>query len=240
MNRVSAPPAPSSLLEGLSKLGSAIVGLSAFAYIAGFIKLIAMYDSVGAGWIIDFIVTQDIIRAGLEPLAMVGVTGAASAYILSSRNWATAKLLTFLFIAITLTYAKFIPSEGWSENWINSYKFSKLISYILYLISGVLVAYSVSEVAIDKRFSGKNAAIFFIGATFSLYITPTYLGKVWANTIISSENKLPKAIGEQYKGESCYLLGNVNSKYAIGCISSSKVGRVQLIEVGKDVAFTRE
>lgn len=239
MNRVSGPPAPNSLLEGLSKFGSAIVGLSAFAYIAGYVKLIAMYNSVNAGWLIDFVVTQDIIRAGLEPMAMVGVTVAAIAYILSSQKWVIAKTLAYLFFIITLTYVKFIPSDGWGE-WFNSYKFSKFISYILYLTSGILVTYSVFEAAIHKKYNGKIAACFLVGATFSLYITPTYLGKVWASLITSSETTLPKVIGEQYKGESCYLLGNINSKYVIGCIASSKVGRVQLIEVGKDVAFTRE
>lgn len=240
MDRISAPPASSSLLEGLSKLGSAIVGLSAFAYIAGYVKLIAMYNATNAGWLLDFVITQDIIRAGLEPSAMVGVTGAASAYILLSRNWTIAKIVTFILITVALTYAKLIPSGEWGADWTSSYKFSRFISHALYLISGVLIAYSLVATIKNKRLSKKSAACFVIGATISLYITPTYLGQVWATSITSSENRLPKVIGEQYKGEACYLLGNVNSKYAIGCVVSAKVGRVQLIEVGKDVAFAPE
>lgn len=240
MNKLNAPPAQGNLLEGLSKFGSSIVGLSAFAYIAGFVKLIAMYDAINATWVIDFLVTQDIIRAGLEPMAMVGVAAAASAYIFSSRTMVAIKLITFILIITSLVYFKFIPQDGWSENWYNSYRFSKFLSYILYLASGVLIAYSVFEITINKKISKAAVVGFLIGATCALYITPTYLGKIWATSISKAEIRFPKAIGEQYKNEPCYLLGNVNSKYVIGCIKELKVGKIQLIDIGKDVAFIRE
>lgn len=81
---------------------------------------------------------------------------------------------------------------------------------------------------------------FLVGAIFSLYVTPVYIGKVWANSIVGGDIKFAKAIGEQYKSESCYLFGNVNSKFLIGCVSGIKVGRIQLVELGKDVAFERK
>ncbi|MHC8326037.1 hypothetical protein [Pseudomonas sp. LB1P83] len=240
MNNVSVTPAPGNLLEVLSKLGSAIVGLSVFAYIAGFVKLMSMYNSIDAGWIIDFVVTQDIIRAGLEPLAMVGVTASASAYIFSSKNWVVVKILTFIIVSLFLIYLKFMPSGGWAQGWFESYKFSTFISYSLYLVSGVLISYSVFEVVVNKLFGVRVVICFLVGAIFSLYVTPVYIGKVWADSIVSGDIKFAKAIGEQYKSESCYLFGNVNSKFLIGCVSGIKVGRIQLVELGKDVAFERK
>ncbi|PYB81569.1 hypothetical protein DMX03_24410 [Pseudomonas koreensis] len=240
MNSVSVAPAPGNLLEVLSKLGSAIVGLSVFAYIAGYAKLMSMYSSINAGWLIDFVVTQDILRAGLEPLAMVGVTGAASAYILSTKSWIVLKMLTFSIFSLLLIYLKFMPSNVLVVGWFESYKFSTFISYFLYLVSGIFISYSVFEVVVGKAFGVKVLMCFFVGALFSLYVTPVYLGKVWANSIVSGDMNFSKAVGEQYKNESCYLFGSVNSKYLIGCVSGNKVGRIQLVEVGKDIAFERK
>ena len=239
MNNVSVTPVPGNLLEVLSKIGSAIVGLSVFAYIAGFVKLMSMYSSIDASWIMDFVVTQDIVRAGLEPLAMVGVTAAANAYICSSKNWLVVKMLTFVVFSLCLIYLKFMPSEQWADGWFESYNFSRFISYSLYLASGVLVSYSVYELVVNKLFRANVLICFLVGALFSLYITPVYLGKAWAESIIDGDIKFAKAAGEQYKSGSCYLFGNVNSKYLIGCLDEGKVGRIQLVEVGKDVAFER-
>lgn len=240
MNNVSVVPAPGNLLEVLSKIGSAIVGLSTFAYIAGFVKLMSMYNSIDASWVIDFVVTQDIIRAGLEPLAMVGVSAAASAYIFSSKNWVVVKMLTFVVVSLILIYMKFMPSDEWAQGWFESYKFSRFISYGLYLASGVFISYSVFEFIVNKYFGSGVVVCFFVGAIFSLYITPVYLGRVWADSVVGGDVKFARAVGEQYKSESCYLFGNVNSKYLVGCVSGGKVGRIQLVEVGKDVSFERK
>ncbi|WP_053121987.1 hypothetical protein [Pseudomonas sp. P1.31] len=240
MKNVSVIPSPGNLLEVLSKIGSAVVGLSAFAYIAGFVKLMSMYSSIDASWVIDFVVTQDIIRAGLEPLAMVGVSAAASAYIFSSKNWVVVKMLTFVVVSLILIYLKFMPSDGWAQGWFESYKFSRFISYGLYLASGIFVSYSVFQFILNKSSVASVVVCFLVGAIFSLYITPVYLGKVWAASIVGGDVKFAKAMGEQYKSESCYLFGNVNSKYLIGCVSEGKVGRIQLVEVGKDVSFERK
>lgn len=237
MNDANANTAPSNLLEGLSKLGSSIVGLSAFAYIAGFVKLKAMYDSIGAVWIVDFVTTQDIIKAGLEPLAMVGVTGTATCYILASKSWVAVKLLTFFAISSFLIYSIYMPATGFAQDWFESYKFSKFIAYFLYLISGFLVSSSVFKVVMSGKLYKLAAGAFIVGALFSLYLTPIYLGKIWANSVISGDVKLARAIGDQYETEMCYLLGNVDSKYLIGCVVSKKMTRVQLVEIGKDVAF---
>ncbi|WP_339497487.1 hypothetical protein [Pseudomonas sp. EA_15y_Pfl1_P101] len=240
MNTLSVPPVPTNLLEGLGKLGSAIVGLSVFAYIAGFVKLMSMYESLNAGWVIDFAVTQDILRAGLEPLAMVGVTCAASTYIFFSGKLVTAKIVSFLLLSLTLIFLKYMPTDELNKDWMNSYKFSKLICYSLYLIAGTLVTLAVFQVCIHKKLNAKIAICFLLGALFALYITPLYLGKVWGSSILSGDIKLPKAVGEQYKTEQCYLLGNINSKYAVACIESKKIGRIQLIEIGKELSFTKE
>lgn len=240
MNNVSVTPVSGNLLEVLSKLGSAVVGLSVFAYIAGFVKLMSMYGSIDAGWVIDFVVTQDIIRAGLEPLAMVGVAAATSAYIFSTKTLVVVKILTFVFVSLFLIYIKFMPLDGWVQGWFESYRFSKVISYSLYLISGVLVSYSLFQVVVSKSFGSKVLVCFLMGSVLALYVTPVYLGKVWAESIVGGGMKFARAIGEQYKNESCYLLGNVNSKYLIGCVNGNKVGRIQLVETGKDVSFEGE
>jgi len=240
MDNASVTPVPGNLLEILSKLGSAIVGLSVFAYIAGFVKLISMYGAIDASWVIDFVVTQDVIRAGLESLAMVGVAVAAGVYICSSRNLVLIKILTFLLVSLLLIYLKFVPADRWGQGWFGSYKFSQFISYSLCLVSGVLVAYSVFEFIVTRLFGVKILICFMVGAVFSLYVTPVYLGKVWAESLVSDDVKFAKAVGEQYKSESCYLLGNVNSKYLIGCVSGGKVGRIQMVEVSKDISFERK
>jgi hypothetical protein len=239
MNSEGAPSVPNNLLEGLGKLGSAIVGLSAFAYVAGFVKLIAVYGALKANWIIEFVVTQDILRAGLEPMAMVGATGAATAYIFWSRGWVFLKILSFLAVSAMIIYIQTIPSTGFDENWYDDYRFSRAISYYLYLVTGMLGAYSVFEIAVVKSFSVKAIAGFLLAAVFALYITPTYLGKTWAHSVVSGKNILAKVVGDQYKGESCFLLGNVNSKYLIGCLVAGNMERFQMIEVDKEVAFLR-
>lgn len=240
MTNLNALPAPGNVLEGLSKLGSAIVGLSAFAYIAGLVKLTAMYKAINAEWVTDFLVAQDIMRAGLGPLAMVGVVGAATIYIYSSRSWVYIKLFTLLFVSLALLCVNFIPLDVDSQSWFKSYKFSQLISNSLYMVSGVVVASSVLEIVINKRFNKLIAFSVLIGALCSLYITPVYLGRVWADSVLTGEAALGKAAGEQFNSGSCYLLSNVNSKYLIGCISSGRVSRVQMVEVDKDVSFELE
>lgn len=240
MTNLNALPTSGNVLEGLSKLGSAIVGLSAFAYIAGLVKLTAMYKAIDAEWITDFLVTQDIIRAGLGPLAMVGVVGAATIYIYSSKVWVYAKLLTLLFFSLALLCINFIPVNVDFQSWFKDYRFSQLISSSLYVISGVVVSSSILEIVINKRFNKLIAFGVLIGSLCSLFITPMYLGRVWANSVVKGEVALGKAVGEQFKADSCYLLGNVNSKYLLGCISSGKIYRVQMVEVGKDISFEQK
>ncbi len=237
MTNLNALPAPGNVLEGLSKLGSSIVGLSAFAYIAGLVKLNSMYNTIGAGWLTDFLVTQDILRAGLGPLAMVGVAAAATTYIYSSKGWVYLKLLTLLASSLFLIYVVFVPSGVVAQDWFRDYKFSKLISNSLYLVSGIVVSSSILEVVVNKNFNKLIASGFLIGSLFSLYITPMYLGRVWADSVLSGDVKLGRVIDEQHKKGSCYLLGNINSKYLIGCVSSGKISQVQMMDVDKDTAF---
>lgn len=237
MSDANVNTGPSNLLEGLSKLGSSIVGLSAFAYIAGFVKLKSMYTAVDAAWIVDFLTTQDVVKAGLEPLAMVGVTAVATCYILVSRSWVAVKLLSFFVLLLFLICSIYVPTGGFEQGWFESFKFSKFIAYFLYMVSGFLVSYSVFKVFMDRKLYKRATAAFMVGMLCSLYLTPVYLGEVWASSVVGGEVKLPRALGEQYKSEMCYLLGNVNSKYLIGCIVLKKMARVQLVDVGGGIAF---
>lgn len=228
---------PKDLLDGLSKLGGSIVGLSTFAYIAGIVKLKSMYASINAAWIIEFVTTQDIVKAGLDPLVMVGVTCAATYYILASRSLVVIKLLTFFVLSLFLIFTIYTSSSLFSKGWSEVLNVSEFIACFLYFVSGFLVSCSVFKMVVDGKFYKLPAAAFMIGALLSLYVTPVYLGKVWAGSVVNGKAKLPRAIGDQYKLDTCYLLGNVNSKYLIGCISSEKLKRAQLVDVGKDVAF---
>lgn len=228
---------PNRLLEGLSKLGGSIVGLSAFAYIAGIVKLKSMYASIGAAWIAEFVTTQDIVKAGLDPLVMVGVTCAATYYILASRSLVVIKLLTFFVLSLFLILTIYTPSSLFAKEWSVIFNVSEFTACFLYIVSGFLVSCSVFKMVEDGGFYKLPAAAFMIGALLSLYVTPVYIGKVWASSVVSGKAKLPRAVGDQYQLGTCYLLGNVNSKYLIGCVVSEKLKRVQLVDVGKDVAF---
>lgn len=234
------PSTPSSIIDALGKLGSAIVGLSAFSYIAGLTKINFMYGAIDASWLVEFATTQDILRNGLEPLAMVAITGLASVYVFSSTKWIATKLISFLLASFLLLYFNLRPPESINADWLASYKSYKLVCHTLYLISGTLIGHTLFIALKHKIISRATAFSFLTGALLSLYITPKYLGTAWATNIITKEIKLAKAIGAEYKDNDCYLLGNINSKYIIGCIKSEKLNKIQIIEPEKEIFFSQE
>ena len=232
----SPPSSTSNLLEILTKLGSAIVGLSAFAYIAGYIKAISMYKAIGGDWIVEFLTVQDVLRIGSYSLAMTGVVCISSAYIIYSKGWVKLKLLTFWVIGVALSYYVTSPRPGATEIWYSSHEVAGLISSTLFFTAGCLISFYLYTHFINEKISRGAVISIFIGGVISLYILPTYLGKAWGYRVLTESAELPKVSDEK---NNCYLLGNVNSKYLIGCVSEAKINSLKMIEINKETSFSQ-
>lgn len=229
----SLSPTTNDFLDGLAKLGGAIVGLSLFAYVAGYVKALAMYGAIGAGWVVEFLSAHDILRLGSYSLIMLVVVLLGGAYIFYTQGWVRLKILSFWLAGVSLSYFMFHPVEMGRRDWFGSYEWADVIVAVCFVTSGCLLSYS-GFLYMVLGFSRRMFFSVLIGGLITLYIIPTYLGRAWAHGVLTEQISMPKASGD--KG-GCYLLGNVNSKYLIGCLSGGKVVMLKMVEVDKDISF---
>ncbi len=229
----SLSPSTSDFLDGLTKLGGAIVGLSLFAYIAGYVRSLAMYKSIGGVWVIEFLSAQDVLRVGSYSLVMVGVVFLCGTYICFTRGWVWLKILSFWLAGVMVSFFMFAPKAGWNDDWLTSYESVGFIGGVLFLTSGCLLS-GAGFLYISVGVSRKVVVLVLLGGLISLYVIPNYLGKAWGHEVLAGRAGLPKTSDVK---SNCYLLGGVNSKYLIGCFSEGKMVMVRMVEIDKEVSF---
>ena len=219
--------------DALTKLGGAVVGLSLFAYIAGYVKAVAMYKAIGGGWVVEFLTSQDILRVGSYSLVMVGVVTLAGTYIFHTRGWVWLKILSFWITGSVVCFFMFAPKAGWGGDWFASFSTADFIIGLSFLSSGCLLA-CAGYVYVNAGLTRMVFLLALLGGLISLYLTPNYLGRLWGYEVLTAQTALPKT--SDLKSD-CYLLGSVNSKYLIGCVSNGKMIEMKMVEIDKDVSF---
>ncbi len=228
----------SAALDRLGQLGASLVGLSAFAYIAGYFKLKHSYSVIGAEWVISFLSGEDILRAGLGPMALFGLSILSCVIMVGSGALVKTKIATFLVLIAIVLFVLRGGDQVASPDLptvLSEYNFSYAIANFLYAASGALLVYCVYKFI----FVGLNGAtsILFVGALMmGLYAAPVYLGHSWGKAAIANDPSfLPWVKNANEKGSGWRLIGNVNGKYLL---MSNRTGLgdtyFQLVEIGPD------
>lgn len=208
----------SAALDRLGQLGAALFGLSVFAYIAGYFKLKNIYEVVGAGWAIDFVLAEEILRAGLGPMALFGLAIASCMIMIGSGDLVKSKIITFLVVTAGIQFAlhsDFLSPEQDLPSVFVRYNTAYAITNFLYSATGALLVYCAYR-AILKGVDGMVVFMAALSLMFGLYVSPVYLGKSWGKAAIADDPSfLPWVAGADENDMGWRLIGNVGGKYLL-------------------------
>ncbi|EPP0047032.1 TPA: hypothetical protein ACNIHU_004708 [Pseudomonas aeruginosa] len=231
MNASGASQVSSDILEALAKLGGAVIGLSVFAYLAGYFYLSAYYKGIGISWALEMAKAEDLLRYGFVPSGVFGITLSGGLYLLLGNK---LKPMIAIFVFIALLIAPLLYSLSSEVGAKPSVAVAMYIGMLIYAAAGLILSVSIMRLWKDKTLSNLKVTGVVVSVLIGTYIAPTYNGLSLTNQLRGSpESFLPMVTGKDGRND-WLLAGYVSEKLILVRKLGTRESEAILVEPGED------